>query len=379
MTPNQRPRLLFYCLSLVGIGHLTASLHVIRELLNHSDVDLIYSGHQIDLHLQHPGFRPIILPAILINDKTGELYDPSRCKTIEQLWSERNDSIQQFLSNDYNAIIVEFFPFGRRRFKKEIHKLFQTVQDKSGNIPIFCFVREVLVPESLDSEQRMVQLLNDFIHTVFVRGDPKVISFDDTFSLTPQIAGKLFYTGYLGSRLPAQPPIRTKQILVSQGGGSIGRDLLEAAIRTAPLLTEFDFFIATGTKTSAGDFAHLHDLVSSPNVRIVPFLTNYKEQLLKSCLSISLGGDNTLTDVISTQTPGLAFPYPGNSEQEVRINKLVGKGLIQPLSMNDLTPEKFRKKILAALGAPYPQISIQMDGAKAMSEKIKSILSDSSC
>jgi predicted glycosyltransferase len=196
---------------MVGIGHLTASLQVIRELLTHSDVDLIYSGHQIDINLQHPGFRTIILPTILINEKTGELYDPSSSQPIEQLWSERWDSIQQFLKHDYNAIIVEFFPFGRRRFKKEILRLFQTVQDTSGNIPVFCFVREVLVPESKESEQRMVQLVNNNIHTIFVRGDPKIIAFDETFSLTPQIANKLIYIGYLGSSLPAQASLQNKQ------------------------------------------------------------------------------------------------------------------------------------------------------------------------
>jgi predicted glycosyltransferase len=119
---------------------------------------------------------------------------------------------------------------------------------------------------------------------------------------------------------------------------------LEAAIRTAPLLLEYSFLIATGAKTSADEFVHLQGLVSSPNITIVPFLVNFKEQLAKSSLSISMGGDNTLTDVISTQTPALAFPYPGNSEQEVRINKLATKGLIQSLAMADFAPENSRKK-----------------------------------
>lgn len=369
-----RPRILFYCLSLVGIGHLTSSLQVIRELLDHSDVDLIYGGHQIDINLQHPGFKALILPTLLIDEKSGELYDPSHKSSVDQIWLERDKNIQEFLSPSYNAVIVEFFPFGRRRFKKEIHKLFQTVRNKNGNIPIFCFVREVLVPESPESEQRMVQSVNDHIHTIFVRGDPKVIPFEETFSLSSQIAGKIYYTGYLGAALSDPGPARTKQILVSQGGGSIGKELLEAAVRAAPLLSEHDFLIATGAKTTAGDFAHLNGLIASANVTIVPFLSNFKEQLALSCLSISMGGDNTLTDVISTRTPGLAFPYPGNSEQEVRIGKLAAKGLIHRLPISDLGPEIFKEKIHAALTSLYPDIAIAMNGAQNMSKKIKAIL-----
>jgi predicted glycosyltransferase len=375
MVHKNRTRLLYYCQSLVGIGHLTASLHVIRELLQHADIDLIYGGHSIDITLEHPGFRLICLPTILIHDKTGDLYDPSQQHTVEQLWATRANNIASFLSPPYDAIIIEFFPFGRRRFKNEIHQLFHQVREQSGHIPIFSFVREVLVPETPEAEQRMVQSVNDYIHTVFVRGDPNVIRFDDTFASTAQISDKIVYLGYLGTAPPENRPARTSQILVSQGGGSIGRELLEVAIRTAPLLPDYLFLIATGSKTTAADFSHLTEMVSSANVKIVPFLQDFKQHLLESALSISMGGDNTLIDVISTKTPGLAFPYPGNSEQDMRIKKLAEKGFIHPLTIEDLNPEHLCTKILETLSHPYPNITIALNGAIKMSEKIRSILS----
>ena len=379
MPPKNRPRLLYYCQSLVGIGHLTASLHVIRELLQHADVDLLYGGHRIDIALEDPGFRYTCLPTLLIDDKTGELYDPAHQCTIEQLWTLRAHHIATFLCCPYDAIIVEFFPFGRRRFKNEIHQLFHQVREKSGAVPIFSFVREVLVPEPPEAEQRMVQSVNEYIHTVFIRGDPNVIRFDETFSLTDQIAHKICYLGYLGTALPEHRPPRTGQIIVSQGGGSIGRELLEAAVRTAPLLPAYTFLIVTGSKTTATEFTHLNALVSSANVKIVPFLKGFTQHLLASSLSISMGGDNTLTDVISTQTPGLAFPYPGNSEQALRIHKLADKGFIHPLTSEDLEPEQLRAKILETLNRPYPEVKIMLNGAFNMSEKVKFILSNKAC
>lgn len=374
MNHKNRTRLLYYCQSLVGIGHLTASLQVIQELLHQSDVDLIYGGHTIDIQLKHPRLRILNLPTILINETTGELYDPTHQHSIEQLWAIRSDNIAAFLSSNYDGIIIEFFPFGRRRFKKEILGLFQQVKQQSGSIPIFSFVREVLVPETPEAEQRMVQSVNEHIHTVFIRGDPNVIRFEDTFSLTQQIADKLCYVGYLGSDLPDICPARTNQILVSQGGGSIGLELLEAAIHTAPLLPNYSFLIATGAKTTAADFGHITNLVSSTNVKIVPFLSNFRESLLTSALSISLGGDNTLMDVISTRTPGLAFAYPGNSEQDTRIKKLAANGFIHPLTMEDLSPEKLSSKIHATLATPLPDVSITMNGAARMSATINAIL-----
>jgi predicted glycosyltransferase len=377
MVSKNRTRILYYCQSLVGIGHLTASLQVIRELLQHADVDLIYGGHDIDITIDHPGFRDLRLPTILIDEQTGQLYDPSHQFSLEALWTIRAQNINAFLSSSYDAAIIEFFPFGRRRFKKEIYALFQQLRTQNDRIPIFSFVREVLVPEPLEAEQRMVQSVNDYIHTVFIRGDPNVIRFDETFSLTPQIEDKIYYLGYLGTQSPIDKPNRTAQILVSQGGGSIGKNLLEAAIRTAPLLPEYTFLIATGSMTTASDFAHLNELVSSANVKIVPFLQNFKQCLMESALSISLGGDNTLIDVISTQTPGLAFPYPGNSEQDVRIQKLAAHGFVHPITAEDLSPEHLLAKIQAALVRPYPNVDIALNGAVNMSERIKAILAES--
>jgi|CXWL01.1.fsa_nt_gi predicted glycosyltransferase len=374
MTNNHPARILYYCQSLAGIGHLTASLHVIRELLQHSDVDLIYGGHRIDINLEHHGFRHISLPTILINEATGCLYTPNQQYSVDQLWLLRAQQITAFLFHHYDAAVVEFFPFGRRKFKKEILSLFRQLRDHNPRIPVFTFVREVLVPEPMEVEQRIVQLINDHIHTVFIRGDSNVIRFEETFSLTGQIADKICYLGYLGSRLSELRPARTKQILVSQGGGSRGRELLESAIRTAPVLPHYQFVIATGAQTTVQDFAHLADLVSSDNVKIVPFLKNFRSQLLESALSISLGGDNTLIDVISTHTPGLAFPYPGDSEQAMRINKLAQKGFIHSLCADDLVPGRLHEKIVHAIGLPCPEVEIAMGGAVKMSEQIKAVL-----
>lgn len=373
MHPTRR-KILFYCQSLVGLGHLTSSLLVIRELLKYADVDLIHGGQSIQQMPVLPGFRHLRLPTILIDSVTDELYAPDSDKPIEAVWAERAAAIEQFLGWPYDAVIVEFFPFGRRRLKKEILGLFATVRQRCGNIPIFCFVREILVPAPLDAEQRMVKLVKEHIHSVFVRGDPSIIRFEDTFSLTHEIADRLVYAGYVSPAAPVQWPIRQNKIVISQGGGEIGMNLLRAAIKTAPLLTEYQFLVVTSSRASVTEIAELQALISSDNVKVVAFLSNFQEELLTAALSISLGGDNTLMDVISTRTPALAFPYGGNSEQGLRIEKLSSRGFISVLSQTDLTPAFFCSKIKAALNKPYPDETIAINGAVEISDRIALIL-----
>ena len=374
MDQTNRKQILYYCQSLVGVGHLTASLQIIRELLDHSDVDLIQGGLDVGAAWAHPGFRKLRLPTILIHDQSGELYDPDGQRTLEELWIARAEKMANFLRWPYHAIVVEFFPFGRRRFKREILDLFHKVRARCGPVPIFTCVREVLVAEDIETERRIAQWVTDHIHTVFIRGDAEVIRFEETFSLADLIVDRLHYAGYLSAARPPHGTARKKQILVSQGGGNVGRELLEAAIRAAPLLPDYLFLVAAGSRTSEAQINNLKNLARSSNVQIVPFLQDFQQHLLASALSISMGGDNTMLDVISTRTPALAFPYPGNTEQDVRITKLALKGFVHALSVADFPAERLRNRIEVALKAPYPESAIAMNGAINMSEKISTIL-----
>lgn len=375
--PARRRRILFYCQSLVGLGHLTSSLLVIRELSAYADVDLIHGGQGLLQMPELPGFRHLRLPTILIDTATDELYAPDSDKPIEFVWAERAAAIEQFADEPYDAVMVEFFPFGRRRLKREILRLFASVRQRCGAIPIFCFVREILVPAPLDAEQRMVKLVREHIHTVFVRGDPDVVRFEESFSLAAEIADRLVYVGYVSPPPPAIWPVRQKRIVVSQGGGEIGKTLLCAAIRAAPLLPDYQFLVVTSSRASSAEVAELQARVSSANVRVVSFLPNFQESLQTAALSISLGGDNTLMDVISTRTPALAFPYAGNSEQGLRIEKLASKSFVLPLTENDLAPEQLSQKIRKTINQTYPQQAIAIDGAAELSRRVRSILAES--
>lgn len=369
-------KILYYCQSLVGVGHLACSLRIINELLQHSQVDLIQGGLDTGKALKHPGFRNLILPTLLHDHESGGFFDPDDQRGIDEVWSARSEAITGFLRGPYDAIVVEFYPFGRRRFKREIQDLFRMVRESSGPVPIFTSVREVLVPRALEKERRMVATVKKHIHTVFIRGDEQVIRFEETFSLAHEIADRLCYTGYISPPPPQFRPERKKQILVSQGGGNVGRELLEGAIGAAALMPDYFFLLATGSRTTPAELDELRATVRSGNVEITPFLPDFQRHLMESAVSISMGGDNTLLDVISARTPALAYPYQGNSEQGFRIRKFAETGLLHALDGSDLVAERLKAKIELALITPYPTRDIAVNGAFVTSEKIKSVLAD---
>lgn len=374
-----RPRkIAYYCQSLVGVGHLSASLRIIEALQGDGmAVDLVYGGLDAAMPPPRPGLRTLRLPTLLHDEDSGEFFAPdggSDSAHIGAVWAERALAIAGFLQMPYDAIVVEFYPFGRRRFKGEIIALFKAVREASGPVPIFTSVREVLVPRAVDSERRMVAAVRKHIHTVFVRGDPRIVAFDETFSLAPQIADKLCHTGYIAPPPPAGRPARRPQVLVSQGGGNVGRELLQAAIGAAALMPQLRFLLACGSRTPAQEIDALRGSAPGSNVEIVPFLQDFMQHLMASAVSINMGGDNTLLEVLRARTPSLAYPYQDNPEQGIRIRKFAQAGLVHELTRDDLAPARLQALIARALHAPYPQREIAMDGARVTSRRIRAVL-----
>lgn len=327
--------------------------------------------------MQRPGLRSLRLPTLLHDEETGDFFDPEARRGIDEIWAERALAIAGFLRMPYQAIVVEFYPFGRRRFKHEIMAMFGAVRDRSGPVPIFTSVREVLVQRALQNERRMVDSVRKHIHTVFVRGDPEIVRFEETFTLAHEIADRICYTGYISPPPPPTRPLRKKQVLVSQGGGNVGQELLRSAIGAAALLPEYAFVLATGSRTTPPEIEALRQSVRSENVEITPFLHDFPYRLMESAVSISMGGDNTLLDVLTARTPALAYPYQGNSEQGFRIRKFAEKGLLHELRGEDLVPERLKEKIESALRTPYPERTIAVDGARATSDRIAAVLAGS--
>lgn len=372
--PAPRPRLLAYCQSLVGIGHLSCTLRIVEALLPQADVDLIHGGLDAGPVPGRPGLRTLRLATLLHDEDSGAFYDPEGRRSIEAIWTDRAQAIDGFLRGPYDAVLLEFYPFGRRRFKHEIGRLLADVAAARGPVPVFTSVREVLIPRPVETERRMVESVKKHIHTVFVRSDPAILRLDETFSLAHELGERLCHTGYIGSPPAGGVAQRKPQVLVSQGGGAVGRELLLAAIGVAPLFPALNFVLAAGARSLPDELAALQQAVCSPNVEIHPFLADFPRHLAESALSISMGGDNTLLEVLAARTPALAYPYQGNSEQGLRIRRFAERGLLHELSPEDLVPQRLQQRIAEALAAPLPPLQLRMDGARVASERMLAVV-----
>lgn len=377
MILKTRPRVLFYCQHLLGVGHLTRSLAICRELLNDFEVHFIQGGPDIGRTLRAADFHLHRLSPLMMDEVTAALYDPIGTLTADELLGRRRAELAAIAGEtEYDAIITELFPFGRNKLKREILYLVDLVKSRNPQALIASSVRDILVEKDDGGERarKTAALVREIFDFVYVHSDPAVVTLDETYSETSSIRTQLVYTGFVSER-PARatadtPAVRIPQVIVSQGGGVVGGELLLATADAARNFPELYFRFVPGPNAPQELRSGLEQAVREAqngvrpaNIRIDDFLADFEFELGRSRLSISLAGYNTMMNILSTRTPALVLPYMANQEQALRAGKLEQRGFLRVLRTEDLAPTQLTEMIHDCLDQPASEVAVDLCGA----------------
>ncbi|MEM8626993.1 MAG: glycosyltransferase, partial [Pseudomonadota bacterium] len=246
------------------------------------------------------------------------------------------------------CVVIEHYPFGRRRFRHELAPLLKLWADR---VPVLSSVRDILVvgsdggADAARSEQTekaarkaawMVGEVNDRFAGVLVHADPHVITLAETFTPASQLAPPLLYTGYVTqapAALPASPADRDL-IVVAAGGGAVGGALMRTALHVALRPACGDraagserWLLLTGPNLPRAERDALAAMVSAEvtgsgrhaDIRLEPARDDYPSLLRAARASISQGGYNTMMDLLAAGTPAVLVPFEAKGETEQRL------------------------------------------------------------
>ncbi|WP_316649654.1 glycosyltransferase family protein [Ovoidimarina sediminis] len=225
-----------------------------------------------------------------------------------------------------------------------------------------------------------MRILKEYFDHVLVHSDPNLISMEDTFAATPEITDMIHYTGYVtdGSG-PAGHPAREKRILVSLGGGAVGDELARACLSVADRFPDYAMHVLTGPYTSEAARKEMSVIAKQkPRVTVGGFSGDFRRELSRAALSISLAGYNTVMDILATETPALVYPYMANREQSMRAKALEQRLLLGVIYEADLAPDPLAAKIRERLSAPPPSTSINLSGARCTADIIAAHIAQAS-
>jgi predicted glycosyltransferase len=266
-----------------------------------------------------------------------------------------------------DVLITELFPFGRKSLAAEFDAVLSAAHNMAKPPVILASIRDILAPPRKPKKaERADQHIADYYDGVLVHSDPTVTPLDISWPVSPMLAEKLHYTGFVAPPLPAKAPetLPIGEILVSAGGGSVGAHLFHAAIDAAHI-SQHKWRILIGGSNERARSAELRK-TAPPNVIVEPVRPDFRQLLQHATCSVSLCGYNTALDILQTRCPAVFVPFDEGVEveQSLRAQSLSERSEISTLLSADLNPDALLEQIEAVTGAPRPAaLNLQCDGA----------------
>lgn len=386
------PRLAIHVQTLLGIGHISRIAAIARAAGDAGWPVLVATGLKPEVPADFGPAQRLDLPVLRSADTAfsglvDAAGDPASPALLAARQAQLLAGIAAFAPD---ILLVETYPFGRRALRAEIEALLDAAWAAAPRPLIASSVRDILVARQKPGRvAAMLETARTRFDAVLVHGDPAFLPFEAAMPEATAIAERLHYTGYVtapAAEGPPEAPLPPGCVLVSMGGGAMGAPLLHAALEAWERLgtagrpwrvllgpdLPADIAQVAETRAAAARARGL-DVALRPPSRRFPAL------LKQAALSVSLGGYNTVLDVLGSGTPALVVPFETEkeTEQRQRAQLLAERGFIHLLRQDDLRGETLLAAVESALAAPpAPPSALDRNGATASVAILKSLLDE---
>lgn len=396
----RRPSLLFYCQHSLGMGHLVRSLALSAELASRFRV-VFLNGGRFPRGVEVPeGVEVVALPPLGF-DASGRLVSRDRRRTLARAQQTRRRLLlDTFRTTRPDAVIVELFPFGRKKFADELVPLLDAAtEDGPRRAVVVCSLRDILVgrADQQKHDERAVGLANRYFDAVLVHSDPRFARLEESLRSRTPLRVPVHHTGFVtpGARTPgahtpdragerapgaAASAERRRQVVVSAGGGLVGEHLLRTAVEAHTLAWPVD---GIRTKIVAGPFLpepawrSLKDAADGVDgLTLRRYVRDLAAEMRASSASVSQCGYNTALDIVRAGTPALVVPFGDGDENEQsrRAERLARLGAVRVLDARDVCGPRLAEEIRELRGFAPNALGLDLDGARNTAEIVERLV-----
>ena len=199
-----KKRAMFYCQSVLGMGHLIRSAEIARGLADNGfEVSFLYGGETAG-GLELPSSITVVnLPPIKSDAEFREIRAADGSRDLEEIKEERRRRIlAEFARFRPQVLIIELFPFGRRKFAFELIPLLERISAGGRATKVVCSLRDILAPrrDQARFEDQVCILMNRYFDLLLVHADPRFQRLEESFPSARRIECPIRYTGFVVQR-----------------------------------------------------------------------------------------------------------------------------------------------------------------------------------
>lgn len=367
--------LLLYSHDTYGLGHLRRNLAIATHMLETTRglQVLLMTGSPVSRYFAMPqGLSVVSLPSVT---KCGaEKYvplDPSF--PLELVRSARTAIMTDVLARFRpDVFLVDHAPKG---MGGELLPVFDALREVSPRTHTVLGLRDVLdeptVVRHTWREQDIPAVLEAVYDQILVYGYREMFDVGHQYGLSAPLASRLTYCGYLGRPEHLERPATTAAgrtgapfVLGTAGGGADGAQVLAATLAASRVLS-LRARLVTGPLMSRADRAALVAAAAGPgDIEVVEFLPQLRDAMASAAAVVTMGGYNTLCEVVSTGVPTVVVPRTSpRQEQVIRARMFAHRGLLDvvlpgPDLVGRLTAT-LRRAVAGATSAPSQELDLR--------------------
>ncbi len=368
-TPNESPayNILMYSHDTYGLGHIRRTMAIATHLRNVNTNVLILTGSPIAGRFTFPEQVDFVrIPGMI--KKSNEDYQAHSIRIDQEKALAIRTEIILATAKTFrpNLFIVDKEPLG---LKKEVLPTLEWLKESTPSTITVLGLRDILDDAEViqkDWQQKKVyHYLEKLYSEIWVYGNKDIYDPIEMYKIPEQIRERIQFTGYIPRKtLPAgtRQNVRKKYrimeddtfILVTTGGGGDGYEMADHYLAMHdyfPTSLPFKTLINTGPFMPKDQKERLEERARKLGIRIIPFHRKLEELMVAADLVISMGGYNTVCEILTQRTPCLIIPRETpRREQLIRAERMKMKGLLDYIPWNEVTPRLLREKIFALLG-----------------------------
>ena len=368
-TQNETPsyNILMYSHDTYGLGHIRRTMAIANHLRDIDTNVLILTGSPIAGRFHFPQQVDFVRIPGMIKKSNDEYQSFSiRIEQEKALAIRTNIILATAQTFRPNLFIVDKEPLG---LKREVLPTLKWLKDYSPSTVNILGLRDILDDPAVVQrdwrEKKIYSCLRQLYDEIWIYGNRKIYDPIELYKIPVEIHNKIKFTGYIPrktvsseTRESIRKRCRIKKedhfILVTTGGGGDGYEVIDHYLEMHEHypIDSFPFktMIVAGPFMPKKDREKLAVRAKVFGIKLVPFHEKLEELISAADLVISMGGYNTICEILTQQTPALIIPRETpRREQLIRAERLKSEGLLDFIPWQVVTSQKLREKIFSLL------------------------------
>ncbi len=365
-TVSRNFNILMYSHDTYGLGHIRRTMAIANHLRDQNTNVLILTGSPFAGRFSFPQQVDFVrIPGMI--KKTNDDYQSLSIRIDqEQALSIRTNIILATAKTFRpNLFIVDKEPLG---LKREVLPTLEWFKEFSPSTTSILGLRDILDDSAVIQKDWLAKNVYSYLEKLYdeiwIYGDKNIYDPVKMYNIPELLHKKIKFTGYIPRK---QLPQKTRNIvrkryrvfdddkfiLVTTGGGGDGYEVLEQYISMHdyyPTSLPFKSIIITGPFMPKKKREQLKKRAKLFGIKTLPFHPRLEELIAAADLVISMGGYNTICEILTQQTPALIIPrQTPRREQLIRAQRLKSKGLLDFIPWTEVTPQLLREKIISII------------------------------